>query len=238
ADFKRRAAEYYGLLGETVGITTDVDAAQGHLPQEVAEAVHRQMLNTDGLKASLRGYQDFGARYALVQRRVLLGDEMGLGKTVQALAAMTHLEAGGARHFLVVCPSAVLVNWSKEVRKHTYLEPLRVHGPAREQAWERWQRRGGVAITSFDTLWRLSETDLEPDLLVVDEAHLVKNPDTKRGRAVADFSDHSDRVLFMTGTPLENRVEEFHSLVHYLQPDVVADLDAAEMVLGAHKFRA
>jgi SNF2 family DNA or RNA helicase len=237
-DFKRRAAEYYGLLGEIVGITVDVEAAQGHLPKEVVEAVHEQDLDTTRLKTSLRGYQAFGARYALVQRRVIIGDEMGLGKTLQALAAMAHLAANGARHFLVVCPTAVLVNWTKEIRKHSHLEPVRVHGPGRDREWVRWRSRGGVAVTSYDTLRRLTIHDGDVDLLVVDEAHFVKNPATQRARAVTEYIERSGRATFLTGTPLENKVEEFHNLVSYLQPNVAERLNAAEMVLGAHKFRA
>jgi superfamily II DNA or RNA helicase len=236
-DFKRRAQEYHSLLERLVGITVDVDAAQGHLPKEVVDAVHRQNLDTSRLKASLRGYQAFGARYALVQRRVLIGDEMGLGKTVQSLAVMAHLAANGARHFLVVCPTAVLVNWTKEIRKHTHLEPIRVHGPGRDQEWRRWRDRGGVAVTSYQTLLLLQDGGEAPDLLVVDEAHFVKNPLAKRSAAVAELVERSGRTMFLTGTPLENRVEEFEQLVTYLQPDVASRLDAAEMVLGAHKFR-
>ncbi len=236
-DFKRRAAEYYGLLGELVGISVDVEAAQGHLPTEVVETVHRQDLDSSRLKASLRGYQAFGARYALVQRKVIIGDEMGLGKTVQSLAVMAHLAANGAQHFLVVCPTSVLVNWTKEIRKHSYLEPVRVHGPDREQEWRRWRSRGGVAVTSYQTLLRLPDGDVTPDLLVVDEAHYVKNPEAKRSAAVAGMVERSGRTMFLTGTPLENRVAEFENLVRYLQPEIAKRLDSVEMVLGAHKFR-
>ena len=73
------------------------------------------------MRASLRGYQAFGAKFALVQERVVLGDEMGLGKTMQSLAAMCHLAAKGATHFLVVCPASVVINWTREVERHTLL---------------------------------------------------------------------------------------------------------------------
>lgn len=245
ADFKQRSPVYYGLLGEVVGFNVDVDAVQGHMPREIVAAVEKQGLDTTYLKpalrSSLRGYQSFGARYALVQRRVLLGDEMGLGKTIQAIAAMGHLAAHGANHFVVVCPPAVLVNWLKEVRKHSSLEVHRVHGLVldRERALRQWRDRGGVAVTSFTLSSKHTEalSEVRPDLLVIDEAHLVKNPTTQRAAAVRTLVDGSDRALFMTGTPLENKVEDFINLITLLQPEVLDHLEPASMVVGARKFR-
>ena len=242
-DFKRRSPLYYGLLGEVVGFEVDVDAVQGHMPLAIVAAVEQQGLDTSllrpALQSSLRGYQSFGARYALVQRRVLLGDEMGLGKTIQALATMCHLAANGSKHFVVVCPPAVLVNWIKEVRKHSTLEPYRVHGshPDRERAMRRWQQQGGVAITSFTMLGKLPFAESAPALLVVDEAHFVKNPDTQRSTAVRELAGVCERALYLTGTPLENKVEDFTNLVAQLQPAILDNLDAASMVVGARRFR-
>ena len=79
----------------------------------------------------LRGYQAFGARFALSQGRAILGDEMGLGKTIEALAAIGHLHAGGAAHSLVVCPASVLANWAHEVEQRSRLRAFRLHGPDR-----------------------------------------------------------------------------------------------------------
>lgn len=236
-DYKRRSVEYHALLAELLGITVDVEAAQGHLPREVVAAVHEQDLDSTALRVSLRGYQAFGARYTLVQRRVLIGDEMGLGKTIQALAVMAHLSANGAAHFVVVCPAAVLFNWMKEVRKHSRLEPVRIHGPERDRAWRQWRHRGGVAVTTYETMWRLDLSGVSPDLLVVDEAHYVKNPSARRSVAVSTLTERSDRTMFLTGTPLENNVQEFQNLVGYLQPEIAHRLDGASMVLGARKFR-
>ena len=69
----------------------DVEAAEGYLPEDVVDQVSAQDLDTSLLTVSLRGYQEFGAQYALVQGRTILGDEMGLGKTIQAIAVMAHL---------------------------------------------------------------------------------------------------------------------------------------------------
>jgi len=74
-------------------------------------------------------------------------------------------------------------------------------------------------------------------MLVVDEAHYVKNPDAARSRAVAGAVCSAQRALFLTGTPMENRVEELRTLVNYLQPRVARGIDPADGVAGARAFR-
>lgn len=240
-DYRKRAVLYQGLLRGVLGLEDDVEALRGGLPTEIGETVERQRLDiaalSPDLQASLRGYQVFGAKYALAQRRVLIGDEMGLGKTIQALAVMSHLHAQDARRFLVVCPPPVLVNWMREIRQHSSLVGHRLHGPERDHAARRWRAMGGVAVTSFETLQRLDLGEEDLDLLVVDEAHLVKNPKAKRTASVAEVGARSGRVLFLTGTPLENKVEDFTNLLKMLQPELVEDLDPGLMVVGARRFR-
>lgn len=110
-----------------------VRGLEGGLPAGIAMDVENTLLHTGPLTASLRRYQTFGARYLILQERALLGDDMGLGKTVQVLAAMSHLHALGARHFLVVAPNSVIINWCREVEKHTEMNPVLLHGPERDE---------------------------------------------------------------------------------------------------------
>ncbi|WP_033328103.1 DEAD/DEAH box helicase [Streptomyces yerevanensis] len=239
-DFELRSTEYYSQLAEVAGSAPDVAAAEGFLPAEVAERVHAQGLDDTHRRVSLRGYQSFGARFALAQRRVVLGDEMGLGKTVQAIAVLAHLAAHGHSHFLVVCPASVLINWTREIRSRSTLRTMPVHGPERRHAYAEWRERGGVAVTTFDVLHSLPAPDratAPPAALVVDEAHYVKNPDARRSRAVAAWTDRCERVLFLTGTPMENRVQEFRTLVRYLQPELVPQIQGGDAVAGPHTFR-
>ncbi|HTX11141.1 MAG TPA: hypothetical protein VME22_21130, partial [Solirubrobacteraceae bacterium] len=91
SDYLARPVTYNGLLIEVGGLDPVRGAGQGFLPAEIAEQVRVFPLDQSRLKTSLRGYQAFGAKFALVQERVILGDEMGLGKTMQSLAAMCHL---------------------------------------------------------------------------------------------------------------------------------------------------
>lgn len=254
-DFELRSAEYYSQLAEVDGQPPDLAASEGFLPAELAERVHAQPLDDTHRRVSLRGYQSFGARFALSQRRVVLGDEMGLGKTVQAIAALAHLAAEGHSHFLVVCPASVLINWTREITARSTLRALPVHGPDRQDAHAEWSERGGVAITTFDTLHTLpapeakarkgrawtgrntAPTGPTPGMLVVDEAHYVKNPDTRRTKSVALWTERCDRVLFLTGTPMENHVEEFRTLVRHLRPELLPTVRNGTAAAGPHAFR-
>lgn len=239
-DFELRSAEYYSLLAELSGSGPDRDAAEGFLPAGIADRVRALRLDDTRLRVSLRGYQAFGARFALAQKRVIIGDEMGLGKTVQAIAALAHLAARGETHFLVVCPASVLINWTREIRARSTLRAVPVHGAERVEAFADWRGTGGVAVTTFDALHLLPEgavAELRPGMLVVDEAHFVKNPEARRSRAVAGWAERVERVLFLTGTPMENRVEEFRSLVRQLRPELAPSVSTTHGAAGSRAFR-
>ncbi|MDH6607575.1 superfamily II DNA or RNA helicase [Streptomyces sp. SAI-208] len=239
-DFELRSAEYYSLLAEISGRQPDVAAAEGFLPDEIAERVRTQHLDDTHRRVSLRGYQAFGARFALAQRKVILGDEMGLGKTIQAIAVLAHLAAGGQSHFMVVCPASLLVNWTREIEARSTLRVTVLHGPGRHHAFADWRERGGVAVTTFDALRGFpapAPGGGEVALLVVDEAHSVKNPKAKRSQAVAGWAERCERTLLMTGTPMENRVSEFHHLVRMLDGGLADSLGGRDAPAGSVAFR-
>ncbi|UUW87788.1 DEAD/DEAH box helicase [Pimelobacter simplex] len=223
-DFLSRPADYFGMLTELGFVTEDEKKMHGDLPEEIIEAVRAKELKRDYLTASLRTYQSFGARFALVQEKVVIGDEMGLGKTVEALAVFTHLRATGHSHFLVVCPAAVVSNWVRETAKHTKLSATRLHGPLweRNYAAKSWIRNGGVAVTTYDLLPWAQEQLNKVDVVaaVFDEAHYIKNPLAKRSIAAAAVMDSLKYVILMTGTPLENSVQEFRNLIGYIRSDL------------------
>jgi hypothetical protein len=224
-DFLTRPADYFALLAELGFITEDDEKTHGDLPTEIIEAVRDFELKGDYLTASLRGYQSFAARFALVQRKVIIGDEMGLGKTVEAIATLAHLRAKGEHNFLVVCPAAVVTNWVREITAKSKLPAHRLHGPDRQWAAKNWQRNGGVGVTTFETLRWLNDEVSVPALscVVVDEAHYIKNPDAFRTQRTSQLIDSCERAILLTGTPLENRLDEFRNLVGYLRPDLVLD---------------
>ncbi|WP_030243056.1 DEAD/DEAH box helicase [Streptomyces sp. NRRL S-350] len=238
-DFELRSAEFYAVLGEIAEAgPAEPAAAEGFLPPDLSDLIRAEPLDGTHCRVSLRGYQAFGVRFALARKRVILGDEMGLGKTVQAIAALAHLRADGRTHFLVVCPASVLINWTREVESRSALRAYRFHGPDREAALAEWVRDGGVVVATFDGLRRLEvPEEVTVAMVVVDEAHYVKNHGTQRSRAVAWWTEQVERVLFLTGTPMENRVEEFRNLVQYLQPDLVPRLDGGIAAAGPVAFR-
>ncbi len=239
-DYLARPVTYNGLLIEVAEIDPAREASQGFLPVDIAEQVRVLPLDQSLLKTPLRGYQAFGAKFALVQEQVILGDEMGLGKTMQSLAAMCHLAAKGATHFLVVCPASVVINWTREVERHSLLEARRLHlpGAKRQAAEQEWAVKGGVAVTTFEALRTMpGDLDVPIAMLVVDEAHYAKNPDALRTQAVGEWAGRSRRAMFLTGTPMENKVEEFRVLVGHLRPEVAENLDIADETLDGTRFR-
>ncbi|TDD97233.1 DEAD/DEAH box helicase [Actinomadura rubrisoli] len=237
-DFELRASDYQTLLAELAAVGPERDAAEGFLPGDLAARVKAQPLDDTYRRVSLRGYQSFGARFALVQGRVIVGDEMGLGKTVQAIAAIAHLRAEGATHFLVACPASVLINWVREIEARCVLPAHPVHGSGRAAALKEWAGAGGIAVTTLDTLHALDVPDVALGMFVVDEAHFVKNHQTRRARSVAAWCERTERVLFLTGTPMENRVEEFRSLVAHLRPELVPGIRMSDAAMGPTAFRS
>ena len=199
--------------------------ATGGLLGEIASQVETTQLLQGDFTSILRRYQEFGAKYIITQKKVILGDEMGLGKTVQALAAMCHTHSLGARNFLVIAPNSVLINWERETLTHTSLKPVILHGPLREERVHEWFNSGRVGITTYGTVTKIAELIESVDVLIVDEAHHVKNPDSLRTGAVQKIIALSDHVVLMTGTALENRLGEFKSLVGLAQPAISNSLE-------------
>lgn len=181
--FKKHPISYANTLEEIVpGLLGNGDTVYG-LPENLAKEVQEECFFPDGLLCDLRRYQEWGVKYILHQKKALLGDEMGLGKTIQAIATMVSLRNTGATHFIVICPASVIVNWCREIQKFSKLRVIAVHGLSRESALKDWQRTGGVAVTTYETTAYFKFPDnFTYSLLVVDEAHYIKNPSTNRSK--------------------------------------------------------
>lgn len=219
-DFEQRPVEYINALEDIVPNLVGSGGVYG-LPEDLAREIEDECFFPEGLLCQLRRYQEWGVKYTLHQERVLLGDEMGLGKTVQAIAAMVSLRNTGETHFIVVCPASVLSNWCREIKKMSLLRPIKVHGTGRDSALKHWINAGGVAVTTYETTGRLEMPEgFKFGMLVVDEAHYVKNPKARRSINVKELCESTGRLLFMTGTALENKVDEMIELIDVLQPKV------------------
>ena len=125
-DFLSNPVQYYGFLEMLVGVRKIFyeDANMSAMPTDLILSIEDTELDLEYLDANLRNYQDFGTKFIVHQKRVLLGDEMGLGKTMQAIAMICHLVKQGKKRFLVVCPLSVLVNWVREIDKFTKLDVI------------------------------------------------------------------------------------------------------------------
>ncbi len=223
--FNRDPIPFFKILEDLVPDLLGSDKSIYGLPDELAREIESEPLDLNGLRCSLRKYQEWGVKYILHQKCVLLGDEMGLGKTVQAIAAMVSLRNQGATHFLVACPLSVLINWCREIERHSNLTAIKVHGIERSDGLRRWFREGGVAVTNYQNLnyfvqLVVSQPRFHFAMLVVDEAHSVKNRSAKRTQCTELVGQYTDRRLFMTGTALENRAGEMLSLISMLQPEI------------------
>ena len=227
-DFKKNGASYYALIERLTGSGAQKNLIYSSIPEQLAEQIDSFELNLREFSGDLRAYQTFGARYILSMGRVLLGDEMGLGKTIQAIAAMSHLYAQDREsRFLIVCPASVMVNWCREIHKFSSLRAVLLHGALLEDALDSWVRDGGAAVVNYESLSKIVgaiEQKMRLDMLVVDEAHYIKNPEAKRTQLIHSLDDESDRILMMTGTPLENKVEEMCELVGFVRPDMVKEI--------------
>jgi superfamily II DNA or RNA helicase len=177
------------------------------------------------LRVPLHPYQREGALFAARAGRALIADDMGLGKTIQAIAACAILvRAGLVRRTLIVCPASLVHQWGEELERFAGLTPLAVAGPpqARSRLWE--DAKAPLKICTYDAVHRdLAQIrSWDPDLLILDEAQRIKNWPTRAAQAVKRIE--AAHAVVLTGTPLENKLEELHSLVEVIDPHLLGPL--------------
>ena len=237
SDFEENSASYYSLFEKSTGAGSGDNV--NDLPTYIIDEVNCFELNETELKATLRPYQTFGTKYILTYTKTLLGDEMGLGKTIQAIAAMNHLYQGGSKHSMVLCPLSVLPNWSHEIRQWSSLPVHIYRGYSRERELENWLVKGGVLLTNFEqTKHLLKRSRLQKiDCLVVDEAHNLKNPKAQRTRDVEKLSEYCEFILLMTGTPIENRLDEMKHLLNMLNEPVISRINSKNIENNPEYFK-
>jgi superfamily II DNA or RNA helicase len=206
--------------------------------ERVAEAFPRGIRSAafkDLLKVNLYDYQREGALFAARAGRCLIGDEMGLGKTIQALAAAEIMaRLYGVERVLIVCPTSLKHQWEREIERFTSRTARVIGGlkPRRNQGFA--QEGDFFKITNYDTICR----DLEeisawwPDLVILDEAQRIKNWATRTARSVKKIA--SPHAIVLTGTPLENRLEELVSIVQFID---LFRLGPTFRLLDTHQIR-
>ena len=235
-DYKENAIQYYTVIEKLADIEIKDDVDED-IDVSLLKQIQAIPLFLESFHTELRHYQEFGAKYILHQKRVLLGDEMGLGKTIQAIATMHHLHHEGHRYFLVICPASVLLNWKREVDKLTDMQAYILHGESFGD-YENWKSDGGIAIINYEGLDKIIfDKDFPLDMVVVDEAHFVKNKDAQRTRHTIRIIEQAEYALYMTGTAIENNVDEMCYLIECLNPSVANEIKGMKYLAKADLFR-
>lgn len=170
----------------------------------------------DVLKTRLLPYQIRGALFAAGRGRVVLADDMGLGKTIQALAAAELLRRRrGIQRVLVIAPASVKYQWKTEIEKFTGLSAHVIDGllPRRKTLYA---APAFFNLTSYELVLKDLEymQRMQPDLIILDEAQRIRNWATATARTIKQLKSRYAFVL--TGTPLENKLEELFSVVEFV----------------------
>jgi superfamily II DNA or RNA helicase len=173
-------------------------------------------LQTTLLKLPLLPYQLDGIAFAVGSGRAILADDMGLGKTMQGVGAAELLaREGEARKVLVVCPASLKSQWRSEIHRFCDRDVQLIQGSAAE-------RHGQYAGDCFFTVCNYEQVlrdilAIEPvswDLIILDEGQRIKNWESKTSRVIKSL--RSRFALVLTGTPLENRLDDLYSIVQFV----------------------
>jgi superfamily II DNA or RNA helicase len=179
------------------------------------------------LKVKLHPYQVEGVRFLQRVPKALLGDDMGLGKTFQTLSALHLLRLRGeVGRAVVICPASLKQQWVREARKFLgdALPIVAVEGGKTARARLFAEHPEGVLVLNYETVIRdlVALARWKPDLVVLDEAQRIKNWDTKTSKSIKLLTPK--RAIVLTGTPMENRLTELHSVAEFLDERVLGPM--------------
>lgn len=168
------------------------------------------------LRVDLLPYQRAGVAFLVRAGRAILADDMGLGKTIQAIAAAELLaREAGITKVLVICPASVKAQWRSEIERFCTRSVQIVAGGTKERV-HGYRNDAFFTICNFEQVLRdlLTIETVPWDLIVVDEAQRIKNWESKTARVLKAL--HSRFAIALSGTPLENRLEELYSVVEFV----------------------
>lgn len=215
--------------GQNLRQTLDILA--GKVPVSIPELPSR-------LDALMRPYQKegFSFLYRITERGfgACLADDMGLGKTLQAIAWLDALRRKGRLEglpALIVAPASLLSNWKEEAQRFAPELILRIMHPSSPDPWqpENTLRRKDchAVITTYGMAARTSAlADLHFPAIILDEAQAIKNAGSARSRAIRSL--HGERRIALSGTPVENNLNELWSLMEFLNPGLLGSRKSFE----------
>ncbi len=170
-------------------------------------------------------YQREGMLHLAFKERALLADEMGLGKTIQAIAACALLHRlGKVSRVLVVTPASLKTEWEEQIQRFTRLHYQLVFG-ARRKRLRHYSSAPFFTIVNYEQMLADSldvNSRLRPDVVILDEAQRIKNWSTKTAQAVKRL--RSRYAFVLTGTPIENRIDDIYSIMAFLDPSALGPL--------------
>lgn len=188
--------------------------------KKICEAAIRKgaesLLFKNVLKTTLYPYQREGALFAVKAGRCLIGDDMGLGKTIQALAAAEIMaNLFNIEKALVVSPTSLKYQWKAEIENFTgrTVEVIEGFNRQREQIY---RKDSFYKLVNYELVFRDIDFIREwaPDLIILDEAQRIKNWKTRTAKYIKQME--SPFAMVLTGTPIENRIEELHSIMEFI----------------------
>ncbi len=184
--------------------------------EEIRRRPDKHPLRTELLKEPLLPYQLDGIAFAVGAGRAVLADDMGLGKTIQGIGVAELLgRVAGVSRVLVVCPTSLKSQWLSEIGRFCDRDSQLILGSAKER-FEQYDNGCFFTICNYEQVMR----DLEPieqvkwDLIILDEGQRIKNWAAKTSRVIKSL--RSRFALVLSGTPLENRLDELYSVVQFI----------------------
>ena len=177
------------------------------------------------LKTELYPYQKEGVEFSLFKKSAIIGDEMGLGKTLQAITiSLLKKKIFGFGKVLIVSPSSVKDQWQREINRFTDETAVVVSGPRKKREEIYTNSEDFFKITNYEAVLRdiLVISRWKPDLIILDEAQRIKNFETKTHQALLSLPHNHSLVI--TGTPLENKLEDIYSIVQFSDSKLLTPL--------------
>lgn len=177
------------------------------------------------LKVTPYPYQEAGIRFCLYKKSALIGDEMGLGKTMQAITlGILKKELFGFNKILIITLASLKQQWLREIERFTREQGCIISGSARERQAQYLDDSRLFKISNYEAVRRDAAiiSRFKPDLIILDEAQRIKNFETKTAEIIKSLP--RQHALVLTGTPLENKLEDIYSIVQFLDPDLLSPL--------------
>jgi superfamily II DNA or RNA helicase len=184
------------------------------------------------LPDKIEDYQWQGIKFLINNEHALLADDMGTGKTIMTIVALKILiQHAKVHNILVLCPPSVLHQWKDEIEKWApELIAYLIRNPQREERKSLWNTPMHIYITTYDTFRSDVENNVLPkeklvffDVVILDEAHHIKNTKTKGYRAIKKLQ--SGRRWALTGTPIQNKIEDLASIFEFVYPGYLTSFD-------------